>query len=380
LAIVLLVGAGLLLRSVRRLFAVPPGFDSSNVITMQVQTNGRRYRDDNTARRFFRDALAAVRQVPGVTDAAFTSLLPLSGDPYGIYAVRLPSSANPAGEDHPAFRYAVSPGYFETMGIALRGGRRLNDHDTTGAPVGVVISESMARRQFPGKNAVGQRIHVGPDNWPWTTVAGIAGNVKQTSLAVGDEDAFYMTEDQGWFADNVMSLVVRTRSEGAALVPAIKRTIWSVDKDQPIVRVATMEHLLAQSQAERRFALVMFQAFAFVALLLAATGIYGVLAGSVAERMREIGVRAALGASRTNIVRMILSQAMTLTGLGVLIGLVGAAAASRALITLLFGVSRLDPVTYGGVVALLIGVSAIACSVPAWRAARVDPSITLRAE
>src|SRR6185369_15903017 len=150
--------------------------------------------------------------------------------------------------------------------------------------------------------------------------------------------------------------------------------------DQAIVRVATMGHLLAQSQAQRHFALVLFEAFALAALLLAATGIYGVLAGSVAERMREIGVRAALGASRTNIVRMILSQAMTLTGLGVLIGLGGAAAASRALITLLFGVSRLDPVTYGGVVALLIGVSAIACSVPAWRAARVDPSITLRAE
>ena len=141
-----------------------------------------------------------------------------------------------------------------------------------------------------------------------------------------------------------------------------------------------MDHLLAQSQAERHFALVLFEAFALAALLLAATGIYGVLAGSVAERIREIGVRAALGASRTDIVRLIVGQAMTLTGLGIAIGLVGALAASRALITLLFGVSRLDPVTYGGVIALLAVVSAVACSVPAWRAARVDPSITLRAE
>jgi len=380
LAIVLLVGAGLLLRSVRRLFAVPPGFDSSNVITMQVQTNGRRYRDDNTARRFFRDALAAVRQVPGVTDAAFTSLLPLSGDPYGIYAVRLPSSANPAGEDHPAFRYAVSPGYFETMGIALRGGRRLNDHDTTGAPVGVVISESMARRQFPGQNAVGQRIHVGPDNWPWTTVAGIAGNVKQTSLAVGDEDAFYMTEDQGWFADNVMSLVVRTRSEGAALVPAIKRAIWSVDKDQPIVRVSTMDDLAAKSAAERRFAMMLFEAFGIVALALAATGIYGVLSGSVSERLREIGVRAALGATRGQIVALVIRQAMTLTAFGAAIGTGAALLTTDSLRTLLFGVSHLDPVTYIGVILLIAAVSAIACLVPAWRASRVDPAITLRAE
>jgi len=173
---------------------------------------------------------------------------------------------------------------------------------------------------------------------------------------------------------------VRARGDAAVLAPAIRKAIWSVDKDQPIVRLATLDDLLAASAAERRFALILFEAFGLVALVLAATGIYGVLSGSVTEHMREIGLRSALGATRGNILALVVRQGMTLTGIGVVIGLSGAAAASRALVTLLFGVSRLDPITYLGVIALLAGVSAIACWVPAWRAARVDPCITLRAE
>ena len=178
----------------------------------------------------------------------------------------------------------------------------------------------------------------------------------------------------------MQSLVVRTRGDAAALAPAIRSAIWSVDKDQPIVRVATMENLLAASEAERRFALILFAAFALVALVLAATGIYGVLAGSVAERTREIGVRSALGASRTDILGLVIRQGMTLTAIGIAIGLVGAAAASQAVASLLYGVSRLDPVTYVGVIVLLGGVASGACGVPAWRAAKVDPASTLRAE
>jgi putative ABC transport system permease protein len=185
---------------------------------------------------------------------------------------------------------------------------------------------------------------------------------------------------QWYFPDNPLSLVVRARFDAAALAPAIRNAIWSVDKDQPIVRVVTMDALVSATAAERRFALILFEAFALVSLVLAATGIYGVLSGSVTERMREIGVRSALGASRSDILSLVVRQGMTLTGLGVVIGLSGAVAASRAIVTLLFGVSRLDPITYVGVVALLLGVSGIACWVPAWRAARVDPSITLRAE
>jgi putative ABC transport system permease protein len=244
----------------------------------------------------------------------------------------------------------------------------------------VVINESLGRRKFQGLDPIGQRLHVGPENLPWATIVGVVADVKQTSLAVGQEDAFYMTMAQGWFTDNVMSLAVRTRGDAKALGPVIKKAIWGVDKDQPITRVASMDGLLAASAAERRFALIVFEAFALVALVLAATGIYGVLSGSVTERMREIGVRSALGASRADIVALVVRQAMTLTGLGVVLGLAGAVVASRALITLLFGVSPLDPVTYIGVIALLAGVAAMAAWVPAWRAARVDPTVTLRME
>ena len=207
----------------------------------------------------------------------------------------------------------------------------------------------------------------------------MVGDVKQTSLAVSASDAFYTTTTQWDWVDTAQSLVVRTRGDAAALAPAIRAAIWSVDKDQPVVRVATMDTLLAASQAERHFALILFEAFGIVALVLAAVGIYGVLSGSVTERMREIGVRSALGASRRDILALILRQGMTLTGIGVVIGLGGAVAASQAIISMLYGISRFDPITYCGVIVLLASVSGIACWVPAWRAARVDPSITFRA-
>ena len=380
LALVLLVSAGLLLRSIQRVFAISPGFNASHLLTMQVQTASHRFDDDINNRRFFAQALDAVRQVPGVTAAAFTSQLPLSGDQFGAYGIRFESSApaKPGGNES-ALRYAVSPGYLETMKIPLRRGRLLDTHDIAGEQVSVVINEGMAKRKFGGGDAVGRRIHVGPDDWAWATIVGVVGDVKQTSLAAGIEDAFYMTSAQGWFTDNPMSLVVRGRGDVVALAPAIKQAIWSVDKDQPITKVAAMEALVARSEAERSFALIVFEVFALVALVLAATGIYGVLSGSVTERTREIGVRSALGASRADIVALVVRQAMTLTGFGVVLGLCAAAVASRALITLLFGVSRLDPITYLGVIGMLGGVSAIAAWVPAWRAARVDPTITLRA-
>jgi putative ABC transport system permease protein len=380
LALVLLVSAGLLLRSLQGLFSVAPGFDASHVLTMQVQTNGHRFDDDNVNRQFFTRALDAVVQIPGVTAAGFTSQLPLSGDPFGVYGVRFDPNTRGNQADESLFRYSVSPGYMEAMGIRLRRGRLLDGHDTPGAPLAVVINESLARRKFPGQDPIGRRLHVGPENLPWATIVGVVADVKQTSLAVGQEDAFYMTIAQGWFTDNVMSLALRTRGDAKALGPVIKKAIWGVDKDQPITRVASMDALLAASAGERHFALIVFEAFALAALLLAATGIYGVLSGSVTERMREIGVRSALGASRADIVALVVRQAMTLTGVGVVLGLAGAVVASRALMTLLFGVSPLDPVTYLGVVGLLGSVAAMAAWVPAWRAGRVDPVKALRQE
>ncbi len=377
LALMLLASAGLVLRSLQRLFAVSPGFNATNLLTMQVQEAGHRFEDDQVARQFFAQALAEVSHVPGVVSAAFSSLLPLSGGEYETYG----ASFEPAhGHAYDAFRYVITPGYFQTMGIALRRGRFLDTHDTAAAPPVVLISESLAKTEFQGRDPIGQRLHIGPSNRPWYTIVGVVGDVKQTSLAQLQPAAVYLTPSQSWFVDSMQSLVVRAHGNVTALTPAVKNAIWSVDKDQAIVHVVKMDDLLAASEAERKFALIVFDAFALMALMLAAIGMYGVLAGTVTERTREMGVRSALGASQSNILGLVVREGMTLTGLGVFIGLAGATVASQALVTLLFGVSRLDPVTYLAVIALLACVSAIACGVPAWRAARIDPALALRAE
>jgi putative ABC transport system permease protein len=380
LALILLVSAGLLLRSLQHLFAVDPGFDGSHLLTMQVQESGHYYDSDANRLQFFKNALEGVRSVPGVVSADFTSQLPLSGD-YDVYGVQFEGDhiAEEGGN-----RYAVSPGYIETMRIPLRRGRLLSERDTTGAPTAVLISESFAKRKYGSQDPVGRRVRMGPDvgqaNKPWATIVGVVGDVKQQSLAVGVEDAFYIPTTQWPWADEVLSLVVRTRGDAAALAPAIRNAIWSVDKDQPIVRVATMDSLLTISESQRRFTLIVLEAFALVGLVLAATGIFGVLSGTVTERTREIGIRSALGASRRDILAMVLGQGMRLAAFGVAIGLIGAALATKTLVTLLYGVSRIDPATYLGVSGLLLSVAGVACWLPASRAARVDPAITLRAE
>jgi putative ABC transport system permease protein len=242
----------------------------------------------------------------------------------------------------------------------------------------VVISESIARRRLRGVDPIGRRLRIGGS--ALYTVVGVVGDVRQLSLALSDADAVYITPQQWMFVDNAMSLVVRGRGDPASLGSPVRSAVWSVDKDQPVVRVATMDALLAASAADRRFALTLFEAFALAALVLAAAGIYGVLAGSVIERTREIGVRSALGASCRDIVSLVLGQGLRLTGFGVVIGLVAAFYASQALTSLLFGISRLDPVTYGGVVILLGATAAVACAVPAWRASRVDPVTAIRSD
>jgi len=379
IALVLLVNAALLFRSLKHLFAVDPGFDSSHVLTMQVQESDRRYESDGERNRLFSQILEAVRQAPGVEAAAFTSQLPLSGD-FDSYGVQFES--DPADES--GFRYAVTPDYFAAMHIPLLRGRLLSEHDVLGAPQVILLSESFAKRKFHGQDPIGRRVRVGADigraDGRWSTVVGVVGDVKQASLALNDSDAFYTSTSQWSWVDNVQSLVVRTHGDAAGLAPVIRNAIWSVEKDLPIVRVATMDSLLAKSEAERHFVLILLEAFGLMALLLAATGIYGVLAGSVSERTREIGVRAALGATRADILALVIGQGMTLTALGIVIGTMGAVAASQTLVTLLFGISRFDLFTYVGVIALLAGVSMFACALPAWRAAQVDPAIALRSE
>jgi putative ABC transport system permease protein len=388
LAIVLLVMAGLLLRSLDRLFAIDAGFRARGVLTMQVQLVGRRFSQPRAAYQFFDAALDAVRHVRGVSAAAITSQLPLSGDrdEYGVHFEATPARQ---AESVSVFRYAVSPGYFETLGIQVRNGRSFGDHDRAGMPLVAVISESLARRRFGSASPLGHTLRIGPTEAAPYTIVGVVQDVKQVSLALNDADAVYVPASAaaatirsrgGEFADTVMSLVVRTTDDAPELPAAIRQAIWSVDKDQPVVRIARLEDLVAATAAARRFALLLFEAFALAALVLAAAGIYGVLAGSVSERTREIGVRTALGASRVDILTLVARQAMTLTGLGVTLGVAAAIVATRAMTAMLFGVSALDPITYASVVLLLTAVAALASGVPAWRAVRVDPATTLRVE
>jgi putative ABC transport system permease protein len=378
LALMLLVGAGLLLRSIQRIFALPVGFDAPGLLTMQVQVTGEQYRTDSARARYYANVLSAVQAVPGARAAALTSLVPLSGDidGYGAHLERDRDAQN----DGAAMRYSVTPEYFDVMRIPLLRGRFLDSRDGPNAPRAAVVSASFAKLSFGEDNPLGQRFRLGPPEGDWYTVVGVVGDVRQSSFDVNPAVAVYVTPLQWHWVDPSMSVVVRGRGDPGSLAGPVRSAIWSVDREQAIVRVATMNALVTRSIADRRFALILFEAFGLAALLLAGTGIYGVLSGGVTERVREIGVRAALGASPGDIVGLVVRRGLGLTGLGLLVGLIGAAIGTRAVTALLFGVSRLDTTTYLSVGALLAGVALIASALPALRAARIDPATTLRSE
>ncbi len=383
LATVLLASAGLLLRSVEQVLSVPTGFDASSVVTMQVVVpRGAAIRGDVEEQALFERVVEAVRAVPGVEKAALTSLLPLGGTSLEMYGVFTESTAGSSENAGVAFRYTVTPEWFETMGIPLMRGRLLGADDRPGAPQAVLINESFAARRFAGRDPIGERVRIGPFNrpdFPPGTIVGVVGDVKQTSLAAST-DAFYVALGQWARVDPEQSLAVRTTGDPASFVEPIKQAIWSVNPSLPLERITTMSGLVADSEAQRSFALTIFAAFGLAALLLAGVGVYGVIEGSVTERTREIGVRSALGATPARLAAFVVGQGLGLTAVGIALGVLAAAGATQLITSLLFGVEPFDPVTYAGVVALLLGVAFVACYAPAARAARVDPAITLRAD
>lgn len=378
LAMVLLVGAGLILRSTQRIFSQPLGFDASHLAVVRVYGTGLE-NGDAVTHRFFDQALEAVRSLPGVVSAGETSQLPLSGD-QDVYGVALANGSGGEGIDGAAYRYGVSPGYLETMEIRLVRGRSLTSSDAADAPPVAVVSERLAQRLFQGRDPIGQRIQVGPPQPEPYTIVGVVNDVKQASLGAEDTEAVYTTSHQWHWADRVRWMLIRADSDPLDLVPSIQQAVWSVDANQPVVQAQAMETMVAHSEARRRFVLVVMSAFALSALILAIVGLYGVVAGMVAERLPEMGVRAALGASFESNVALVVRQGMVLTVVGVGLGLVVSVVASEALATFLFRVSRADPLTYVGVIALLVAGSALACAVPAMRAGRVDPVKILKAE
>lgn len=378
LAFVLLVGSGLLLRSMQRIISIAPGFDASGVVTMQLQASSSRYDEPGEMRRYFDAVLDEVRGLPGVTQAAMTSQLPLSGD-HNAYGVTLEFPPEVAPSDYrEIFRYAVTPEYLELMGIPLREGRTLNAGDHADAARAVVVNESFAQRYLRGREPIGQRLWIGPTDGEPYTVVGVVGDVKQLSLAGDVPDAVYTTAAQWRFDDDAMSLVIRAQQDAESLIPAVRNAVWSLDAEQPIVRVATMDQLLANTAAERRFILLLFQMFAVAALVLTMAGIYGMMAGIVAERTREIGLRRAVGASPTQVIGLIFTYGARVTGVGLALGAIAALLGARLMRTMLYGVTYMDVATYVAVLLVVAGMAALACALPARRAVGIDPASALR--
>ena len=380
-ALMLLVGAGLLARSVLRLLDVDKGFDARNLLTLEFNAIGPRYQTDEAVWAYHDKVREAVGALPGVQSVAVVNQLPLGGntDMYGVEAQDKPQSDPakvPSGD-----RFVVSADYLRTMRIRLLEGRvftAAEERDTVNKVA--LVSQALATRLWPGESAIGKRIRQGGPERPFRTIIGVVGNVHHAGLDATQLMSFYVPERQWFFSDGQEMLVVRTQGDPTAMVGAVRRAIQQIDPAQPIVKVAAMEAVVASSTAQRRLALTLFTCFALAAVLLAVAGIYGVLAGNVAERTREIGLRAALGATPRNILQLVVGQGARLAVIGLSVGLFGAFALTRSLRALLFGIGPNDPITIATATAVLLAAALAACLVPAVRALRVDPSQAFRSD
>ena len=375
LAVILVSGTSLLLGSVNRLLAVNTGFVAESRLSMQLDLSGPGFADSGSVERAWQGVLEAVRAVPGVTAAALASQIPLGGN-FDMYGMHLEGSVTNPAEDPSAQRYAVTPGYLDVMGIPLTAGRAFTDGDRIGAPSVVMLNKAAAEQLFPGSSAIGKRLQVGGSR-PYSTVVGIAGNTIHQGMDARQDMQVYIPSSQ-WGEEGGMTLVVHSTVRTQSVVGSIRRAVRGVVPGIAISREATLSGLVAESTADRQFALALFAAFAGVALLLAMAGLYGVLAATVVERTREIGVRTALGAPRGRILGLVLRQGMVLTGLGLAIGLFATWGSTRIISTLLYGIGASDPVVLTAVTASLGVAALLACALPAWRASRVDPVIALR--
>ncbi|HEX8073336.1 MAG TPA: ABC transporter permease [Pyrinomonadaceae bacterium] len=381
LALMLLVGAGLLIKGFWRLRSVAPGFETEGLLTMRVELPEARYKEIPTQTQFRRELLERLNAQPGV-EAAMVSELPLSGDFLTHNFVIEGRPAVATGEEPELQVRSVGGDYFRTMRIPLRQGRDLTTQDREGAPGVGLVNESFVRQYFNGANPVGARIRWARQQpVQWLTIVGVVADVKQFGLDQPEEPAFYysyMQSEQPW--KRWMYLVVRGPAEPAALAQQVKAQVWALDRQLPVTKVKPMTEVLATSIAAWRFNMTLMGVFAGAALLLAAVGIYGVVSFAVTQRTHEIGVRVALGAQGRDVLRLVMSQGLKLTLVGVGLGLFGAFAATRLMTSLLYGVGATDPATFVFIAALLALVALLACLLPARRATKVDPMVALRYE
>ncbi len=382
IALVLLAGAGLLVKSFLRLQTIDPGLSVDRVLTLRLWMPDSRYAEDATQVHFYDEVLRRTAALPGVATAALTSDLPLGGsDSVLNFSIEGRPDAKRGEEPESGF-HQVSPDYFRALGIPLLRGRSFDPRDTAQPTPGVVVvSETLARRYWPGEDAMGRRISFGTNDKGeryWMTVIGIAADVRQKGLHTDPRAESYVTYTQ--WPSRYTTLVVRSGLDSSGLAASVQREVQAVDADIPLYDIKTMREVLDGSLASRRFNTALLALFAVLAVLLAGVGLYGVMAYMVTQRTHEIGVRMALGARRRDVLRLVVGQGMTLTLVGVALGVAGALALTRVLSTLLVGVAVTDPWTFGAVALLLSAVAFVACYVPARRAARVDPMVALRCE
>jgi putative ABC transport system permease protein len=375
----LLIGAGLLMKSFFNLMKVDPGFKPANVVTMSVVLPRTRYPEQHRWVFFYAQLLERIGQLPGVESAGAISTLPLGGGGTDSdFMIEGRPEAGP-GEEPVAWYSSVTPAYFATMGIRLIKGRVFTEQDRADSSPAIVITEAMARRYFPDEEPLGKRIG-NPDGGKilWREIVGVVADVKHFGLDADARPTMYLPHSQS--PARFMSLTVRTGSDPLRIVAAIRSQVSDLDGNLAVSNILTMEQLVARSVSDSRFILVLLVSFAGLALLLAALGIYGLISYSVTQRTHEIGLRMALGAETSDVLRMVVGHGALLALIGVGIGMAGAFALTRLMSTLLFGVNATDPTIFGLLGLLLIGVALAASFIPARRATRVDPMIALRYE
>jgi predicted permease len=377
----LLVAAGLMLRSFVTLASVQPGFDSSRVLTMSLNLVPSRYPTSEKRAPVIRDVLRRVKEVAGVESAGIINLLPLTfrGGSTSFYVEGTPLPSQ--GQEPAANNRIVSPDYFTTLRIPLRAGRYLSDHDVASAPQVAVINEIMAKRYFPGGDALGKRFKLGPPgaNTPWHTVAGIVGDVHQYALDIDPNPEMYFHYEQGSFTPP-RDLVIRTARDPLALAKAVQLAVRAVDADAPTYGVRLMEDVVSGTIVLPRLEALMFGGFGWLSVILAAIGIYGVISYAVSRRTREIGTRMALGADSGEILWRVLKSVLGLAGLGLALGIPAVLLGVGLLSPLLYKIKADDAAILLSAAAFLIVIAILAAAVPAFRASRLDPVVALRTE
>ncbi|HKA17365.1 MAG TPA: ABC transporter permease, partial [Blastocatellia bacterium] len=388
LAMILLVGAGLMIRSFWKFVVVQPGFNPEGLLTMQVWLPGSRYAEPRGIAAFYRQALDRIRQVPGIQSATAVDFLPSSG--WGdATAFEIDGRATPDSQQEAAVQYRVIDyDYFRVMDIPLLRGRSFDDADRDGSNAVVIINDAMSRRFWPGQDPLGCRIRTSFPNatapWrpktsnAWLTIVGIAQDVKEIGPSYESNPELYLPYLQS--PSSLMRLVIRSGAQNVDLASDVRREIFALDKDQPVTEVQNMNQILKEASFRRSFNATLLGVFAGVALVLASIGIYGVMRYAVAQRIREVGIRMALGARPGDVLRVIMGRGLTLTLVGIGTGAVGALGLTRLMSNLLFGVSASDPLTFAAISLILAGVALGACFIPARKALKVDPMVALRQE